>query len=150
MLISINLNIRKTVSLVLIIFNATAALFMTDKAWCTSQLNIDLLLLMSGSHREFDVWVQWAAAIGQHLVKLKEIILLICTFVQWLQSNTFICTKFLNSAVGAKDIKNTQIPCDLHTVKNYKEVPVDCVGKFWFLFLPRDGPSYWADFILFT
>ncbi len=33
----------------------TAALFMTNKVWGTSQLNIDIL--MSGSHREFDVWV---------------------------------------------------------------------------------------------
>jgi hypothetical protein len=90
----------------------------------------------------------WAAAIGQHLVKLKEIILLICTFVQWLQSNNFIFTKVLNSAVGAKDIKNTQIPCDLH-----KELQRSASWLCWqvlFLFLLRDGPFYWADFILFS
>ncbi len=39
----------------LILFNETAALFMTNKVWDTSQLNIDIL--MSGSHREFDVRV---------------------------------------------------------------------------------------------
>jgi hypothetical protein len=39
----------------LMLFNETAALFMKNKVWGTSQLNIDIL--MSGSHREFDVWV---------------------------------------------------------------------------------------------
>ncbi len=47
--------VRKTIRSVLIIFNQTAALFMTNNVWDTSQLNIDIL--MSGSHSDFDVWV---------------------------------------------------------------------------------------------
>jgi hypothetical protein len=46
--------VRKTIRLVLIIFNQTAALFVTNKVdGGTSQLNIDIL--MSGSHKDFDV-----------------------------------------------------------------------------------------------
>jgi hypothetical protein len=48
-----NVQLRKMLRLVLIIFNETAALFMMDKIRGTSQLNIDIL--MYGSHREFDV-----------------------------------------------------------------------------------------------
>ncbi len=48
----------------------------------------------------------------------------------------------------AQDTKNTQ-SLEIH-LKNFKEMLVDCVGKFLFLFLPRDGPSYWADLILFA
>jgi len=48
-----DITVRKTHRLVLIIFNQTAALFMTNKVRGTSQLNIDIL--MSGSHRDFDL-----------------------------------------------------------------------------------------------
>ncbi len=68
----IYMSLRKTIRLVLIIFNETAALFMTNKVWDTSQLNIDIL--MSGSTQGF-----WCVS-GEQLpavntwVKLKEII----------------------------------------------------------------------------
>jgi len=45
----------------------------------TSQLNIDIL--MSGSHREFDVWVVSSCQRSTPGVKLIEIILQICTMV---------------------------------------------------------------------
>ncbi len=37
---------------------------MADKVWDTTQLNIDIL--MYGSHRDFDVWVVSSSS-GQHL-----------------------------------------------------------------------------------
>ncbi len=76
--------LRKTHRSVLIIFIESAALFMADKDWDTTQLNIDIL--MYGSY----VWLTqgfWCVS-GEQLpavntwVKLMEIN---CKYVQWLQ-----------------------------------------------------------------
>ncbi len=61
----------------LILFNETAALFMTNKVWDASQLNIDILI--SGSHRESDVWVVSSCQRSTPGLKFIEIILPICT-----------------------------------------------------------------------